>query len=161
MFLCINISLVTDIIVRIFLSYNMLQQFFEKETTTVFDNGLEFQNNIRSSQQRCSLKTGVLKNFTNFTGNYLCWSLILINLQINNILNISYLRVKIKKAKTWKTDILKICFFPEFKIKLIILQQQYLRSCYNTIKPLVATFSKTTALSSRKYVSKIDMSILQ
>ena len=111
--------MVTDIIVRIFLSYNMLQQFFEKETTAVLDTGLKFQNNIRNSQQKCSLKRGVLKNFTNFTGNYLCWSLFLTNLQINNILNISYLRVKIKKAKTWKADTLRIRRFPEFKIRLI------------------------------------------
>ena len=32
---------------------------------------------------------------------------------------------------------------------------------YNTITPLVATFSKTTGLSSRKYVSQQGMSIPQ
>ena len=39
-----------------------------------------FENN-RSSHWRCSVKKGVLKNFANFTGKYLCWSLFLINLQ--------------------------------------------------------------------------------
>ena len=29
----------------------------------------------RSSDQRCSVKKGVLKYFTNFTGKHLCWSL--------------------------------------------------------------------------------------
>ena len=95
---------------------------WRKKTTAVFGNGLKFQNNIRSSQQKCSLTRGILKNFTNFTGNYLCWSLFLIKLQINNILNLSYFALKIKKAKTPKTDTLKICRFPELKIKLIILQ---------------------------------------
>ena len=31
----------------------------------------------RSSHQRCSMKKGVLKNFTKFTGNHLCQSLFL------------------------------------------------------------------------------------
>ena len=35
----------------------------------------------RSSQRRCSVKISVLKNFTNFTGKYLCWNLFLIKLQ--------------------------------------------------------------------------------
>ena len=30
---------------------------------------------IRSSHPRCFIKEGVLKNFTQFTGKYLCWSL--------------------------------------------------------------------------------------
>ena len=67
--------------------------------------------------------------------------------------------MKVKKAKTWKENTLKICRFPEFKIKLIILQSQYLKSFYNAITTFVATFSKTIALSSRKYVSEQDMSI--
>ena len=36
---------------------------------------------IRSSHQRCSVKRGVLKNFANFTGKRMCWSLCLIKLQ--------------------------------------------------------------------------------
>ena len=31
----------------------------------------------KSSHQRCSVKKGVLKNFANFTGKHLCWSLFL------------------------------------------------------------------------------------
>ena len=37
---------------------------------------------IRSSHWRCSVKQGALKNFSNFTGNNLCWSLFLINFHI-------------------------------------------------------------------------------
>ena len=32
----------------------------------------------RSSHRRCYVKNGVFKNFTNFTGKHLCWSLFLI-----------------------------------------------------------------------------------
>ena len=35
----------------------------------------------RSSHHRCFVKKGALKNFENFTGKYLCWSLFLIKLQ--------------------------------------------------------------------------------
>ena len=37
---------------------------------------------FRSSHWRCSVKQGVFKNFANFTGNNLCWSLFLIKLDI-------------------------------------------------------------------------------
>ena len=36
---------------------------------------------FRGSHQRCFIKKGVLKNFTNFTGKHLCWSFLLIKLQ--------------------------------------------------------------------------------
>ena len=39
-------------------------------------------NMYRSSQRRCSLKEGVLKNFANFTGKQLCWSLYLYSLYL-------------------------------------------------------------------------------
>ena len=35
-----------------------------------------------SSHWRCFVKQGALKNFSNFTGNDLCWSLFLINLKL-------------------------------------------------------------------------------
>ena len=35
----------------------------------------------RSSQRRCSVKKGVPKNFPNFAGKHLCWSLFLIKLR--------------------------------------------------------------------------------
>ena len=38
----------------------------------------------RSRHRRCSVKRGVLKNFANFTGKHLCWSLFLIMLQSFN-----------------------------------------------------------------------------
>ena len=37
---------------------------------------------FRSSHRKCSVKKSVLKNFTNFTGKHLCWSLFLISLQV-------------------------------------------------------------------------------
>ena len=36
---------------------------------------------LKSSHQRPSVKKGALKNFANFTGKYLCWSLFSIKLQ--------------------------------------------------------------------------------
>ena len=36
----------------------------------------------RSSHRRCSLKTGTLKNFADFSGKHMCWSLLLIKSQI-------------------------------------------------------------------------------
>ena len=36
---------------------------------------------LKSSNRRWSVKNGALKNFANFTGNHLCWSLFIIKLQ--------------------------------------------------------------------------------
>ena len=36
--------------------------------------------NVRSSHRNSSVKKGILRNFTSFTGKHLCWSLILIEL---------------------------------------------------------------------------------
>ena len=36
---------------------------------------------LQSSYPRCTVETGVLKHFTNFTGKHLCWSLFLVKLQ--------------------------------------------------------------------------------
>ena len=36
----------------------------------------------RSSRQKCSVEKGVLKNFANFVGTYLCWNLFLKKLQV-------------------------------------------------------------------------------
>ena len=38
---------------------------------------------IRSSRQRCSMKKGVLRNFTIFAGRHLCQSFVLIKLQVD------------------------------------------------------------------------------
>ena len=40
------------------------------------------KNKNRSSHLRCSVKKGVLKNFSNFTRKHLCWRLFLIKLQV-------------------------------------------------------------------------------
>ena len=41
---------------------------------------------FRSTHQRCSVKKGNLKNFANFKGKHLCWSLFLIKLQVLKLL---------------------------------------------------------------------------
>ena len=55
------------------------------------ENGTYFFNNVKTKSsseenknRRCSVKNGVLKNFTVFTGKHLCWSLLLIKLQACN-----------------------------------------------------------------------------
>ena len=37
---------------------------------------------LKSNHRRCHVEKGVLKNFTNFTGKHLCWSLFLIKPQV-------------------------------------------------------------------------------
>ena len=39
----------------------------------------------RSTHRTCSIKKGVFKNFTKFTGKYMCWSLFLIKLQVCSV----------------------------------------------------------------------------
>ena len=41
-----------------------------------------FTGFFKSSRSHMFFKIGVLNNFTNFTGKYLCWSLLLIKLQV-------------------------------------------------------------------------------
>ena len=45
-----------------------------------FVDTLHYRVNIRSSRSQMFFQTGVLKNFSNFTGKHLRWSLFLINL---------------------------------------------------------------------------------
>ena len=61
---------------------------------------------FRSSHRRCSVKKGVLKNFANFTGKHLCWSLFW-----NFIKNrLQHRCFPVKFAKFLRTPILKnIC----------------------------------------------------
>ena len=40
-----------------------------------------YLSHVRSSHRRYSVREGLLKNFGNFTGNYLCWNILLIKLQ--------------------------------------------------------------------------------
>ena len=63
---------------------------------------------FRSSHQRCSVKKGVLKNFANFTGKHLCWSL----LQACNFIKkrLQHWCFHVKFATFLRTSILKkIC----------------------------------------------------
>ena len=64
---------------------------------------------FRSSHRRCSIKKGVLKNFANFTGKHLCWSLFLItDLQARNFIKKILLQCFL--IKLLRTPILKnIC----------------------------------------------------
>ena len=39
------------------------------------DNGTRHYSNSRRSHRRCSVEKGTLKNFENFTGKHLCWTL--------------------------------------------------------------------------------------
>ena len=48
----------------------------------------EFVANYRSSHRRCSVEKGILKNFANFTGKDLYWSIVLINLRTHILKNI-------------------------------------------------------------------------
>ena len=62
--------------------------------------------NSRSSHQRCSIEKAVFKNFAIFTGKHLCWSLLLIDLQVLKPLNL----LKGECCKIFKNTILmKIC----------------------------------------------------
>ena len=45
--------------------------------------------NFWSRHRRCSVKKSVLKNFGNFTGKHLCWSLFLIKLQAFRLVTLS------------------------------------------------------------------------
>ena len=62
--------------------------------------------NSRSSHQRCSIEKAAFKNFAIFTGKQLCWSLLLIDLQVLKPLNL----LKGEYCKIFKNTILmKIC----------------------------------------------------
>ena len=63
---------------------------------------------FRSSHRRCSVKRGIFKNFANFTGKQLCWSL----LQACNFIKnkLQHWCFPVKFAKFLRTSILKnIC----------------------------------------------------
>ena len=47
----------------------------------VLDDNIYLKSIIRSSRSQMFIKIGALKNFANFTGKHLCWSLFLIKLQ--------------------------------------------------------------------------------
>ena len=47
-----------------------------------------WERNYRSSRSQIFFKIGALKNFANFTGKHLCWSLFLIKLRILKLTNL-------------------------------------------------------------------------
>ena len=52
------------------------------ENETYFFNNVKTKSSSEENKnRRCSVKNGVLKNFTIFAGKHLCWSLFLIKLQ--------------------------------------------------------------------------------
>ena len=54
--------------------------FYAKQFKVNFKVLNDTHTKTKSSQQRCSMKKAVLKNFAIFTGKHLCWSLFLIKL---------------------------------------------------------------------------------
>ena len=54
----------------------------DQSITSPHNEPQRFPDFFRSSHWRCSMKNIVLKNFANFTGKHLCWSLFLIMLQV-------------------------------------------------------------------------------
>ena len=65
---------------KTFLQRNLV---FIADSRTFFCSGLLWKHelNLRSSHWSCSVKKFVLRNFANFTGKHLCWSLFLVKLQ--------------------------------------------------------------------------------
>ena len=64
---------------------------------------------FKTSYQRCSVKKGVLKNSANFTGKYLCWSLLQpCNFQPSNFIKkrLQHQCFSVKFAKFLRTSIL-------------------------------------------------------
>ena len=62
----------------------------------------------RSSHRRCSAEKGVLKNFANFTGKRLSWSVFLITFVKNFVTQrLQHRRFPLKFAKFLRTPILK------------------------------------------------------
>ena len=72
--------------------------------------GNKIKKHHRSTRPQMFFKTGVLKNFANFTGKHLCWSLFLIKLQVFQVCSF------IKKSPTQVffceiCEIFKIIYF--------------------------------------------------
>ena len=62
-------------------TYFQLNLAFIADSRTGFCSRLLWKHevNLRSSHCSCCVKKGVLRNFANFTGKYLCWSLFLLD----------------------------------------------------------------------------------
>ena len=86
---------------RIFLSNNEMNLFQYKSAYT--DN-----MTCRSSHRRCSAEKGVLKNFVNFTGKRLSWSVFLIKFVKNFVKQrLQHRHFPLKFAKFLRRPILK------------------------------------------------------
>ena len=72
---------------------------------------------IRSSRSQMFSKIGVLKIFANFTGNHLCWSLLLIKLQVFSLIKkrLHCICFPVKFAKLLRTH-----FFTEHILRLLL-----------------------------------------
>ena len=80
--------------------------FFKTLNTERKLNVLKF----KSDHQRCSMKNGVLKNFINFTGKHLYWSLFLIKLQTWGLEPAAFLK---RDSNTGIKEHLKNTYFEE------------------------------------------------
>ena len=93
-----------------------------------FASGVQANAMFRNSHRRCSVKTSVLKNFLNFTGKQLYWSLFLIKLQACNFINkgLQHRCFPVKFAKFlithlfWKT-FTNGCFWKFIEVVLLTL----------------------------------------
>ena len=86
---------------------------------------------VRSSRLQMLFKTGALKNFANFTGKYLCWSLFLIKLPLQ-------LYQKQTPTQTFFCEIFKNTFFVKSTSG----------GCFYTVG---ATFQNTVVWNGKKY----------
>ena len=80
---------------------------------------------LRNSHQRCSVKKGLLKNFANFTGKHLCWSLFLIEL-------LDFIKTLSKRDSNtgvflWNVKFLKTLILKNIFERLLFLTYQFSR----------------------------------
>ena len=79
---------------------------------------------FRSSHRRCSIKKGVLRNFTKLTRRHLCWSLFLIKLQALTLLKkrlavnfVKFLRIPFLQNTSGRLLLaLTTCYFDSYEI---------------------------------------------
>ena len=102
---------------------------------------------FRSSRRRCSVKKGVLKNFANFTGKHLCWSL----LQACDCIK--------KRLQHWRFPVKLTKFLRTFVLKNICERLILFNSPENTIANISGEFGLDQTLTDAK-VSLLNKTIL-
>ena len=92
--------------------------FFTLLTRSLYDylskgKQQRLQHFYRSSQSQMFLEVGALENFANFTGKHLCWSLLLIKLQVWKACNIVKERLQHRCFSVNNAKFLRAAFFME------------------------------------------------